>query len=72
MLCLIFPMLLLMSVTCVEQHFAEHILDAVIHVSQTCQTEMLKEKKIREGGKGSKKQLDRFSHLYSSFQSKIH
>lgn len=68
---LIFSMLLLMSVRCVEQHFAEHILDAVIHGSQMCRTKMISRKKKRRG-LGSKKQLDNYSHLYCSFQSKIH
>lgn len=42
---LIFSMLLLMSVRCVEQHFAEDVLDVVIPVSQTCRNEMIKEGK---------------------------
>lgn len=44
-------MLLFMSVRCVEQHFAEDILDAVIHVSQMCQNVMIEEEKRREGKK---------------------
>lgn len=47
MLHLIFSMLRLMSVRCVEKHFVEDILDAVIHVSQTCQREMIEEKEKR-------------------------
>lgn len=46
---LIFSMLLLMSVRCVEQHFAEDILDVVVHVSQTSQDEMIEEGKRGEG-----------------------
>lgn len=48
---LIFSMPLLMSVRCVEQHFAGDILDAVIHVSQTCQSAMIEEEREERGEK---------------------
>ncbi len=61
---LIFSMLLCMSVRCVEQHFAEDILDAVIHVSQMCQNVMIEEEN-EERGKSSRQQPDRCSRLCS-------
>lgn len=59
---LIFPMLMLMSVRYIEQHFAQHILDAVIHVSQTCK---IKEKKLERGEKLQRSNLIAFLSFIS-------